>query len=182
MRGCVSGMTFGRQAGAGAACGQLGAYFGLSRNVRSCGAARSSAEIPVMRRSRSAPGHGSAPVRAAISATVSPWPRLKKMGSVMPLNRGPAGRIRISPRHRSGTAAPGRRVPCSAGTNNRIGADRMASPRSIPRRPRSEHAWRCRRDRAGSSRADPEMTSPVAGTSSGPHNSTASPRRQTPQA
>src|SRR5215471_13694398 len=38
-----------------------------------------------MRRSRSAPGRGVAPVRAAISRTLSPRPRLKKKGSVMPV-------------------------------------------------------------------------------------------------
>src|SRR5260370_37996689 len=38
-----------------------------------------------MRRSRSAPGLGLAPVRAAISRTLSPLPRLKKKGSVMPM-------------------------------------------------------------------------------------------------
>src|SRR5258708_27559951 len=38
-----------------------------------------------MRRSRSAPGLGFAPVRAAISRTLSPLPRLKKKGSVMPM-------------------------------------------------------------------------------------------------
>src|SRR5262249_59153592 len=38
-----------------------------------------------MRRSRSARGRGVAPVRATISRTLSPRPRLKKKGSVMPV-------------------------------------------------------------------------------------------------
>src|SRR5262249_21201872 len=38
-----------------------------------------------MRRSRSAPGRGLAPMRAAISRTLRPRPRLKKKGSVMPV-------------------------------------------------------------------------------------------------
>src|SRR5262249_61350321 len=38
-----------------------------------------------MRRSRSAPDRGLAPVRVAISRTLSPRPRLKKKGSVMPV-------------------------------------------------------------------------------------------------
>src|SRR5262249_17238836 len=38
-----------------------------------------------MGRSRSLPGRGAAPVRAAISRTLSPRPRLKKKGSVMPV-------------------------------------------------------------------------------------------------
>ena len=41
--------------------------------------------MPVMRRSRSAPGPGLALVRAAISRTLSPLPRLKKKGWLMPL-------------------------------------------------------------------------------------------------
>ena len=41
--------------------------------------------MPVMRRSKSAPGLGLALVRAAISRTLSRLPRLKKKGSLMPL-------------------------------------------------------------------------------------------------
>src|SRR5436305_15226907 len=39
----------------------------------------------MMRRSRSAPGRGLASMRAAISRTLRPRPRLKKKGSVMPV-------------------------------------------------------------------------------------------------
>src|SRR5260370_24974793 len=62
-----------------------GAYFALSRNARSLGPAWSSAAMPVMRRSRSTPGLGLAPARPAISRTLSPFPRVKKKGSFMPV-------------------------------------------------------------------------------------------------
>jgi len=155
MRGCVPRMTFGRQTGARPACRQLGCVFRLvekceivrGRTVKRRNSCDAAVEIGARPRLRTGEGsdlsHG------------EPVAPPEKNGLGHALNRGPAGRIRISPRHRSGTAAPGRRVPCSAGRNNRIGADQMASPRSIPRRPRSEHAWRCRRDRAGSSREIP---------------------------
>src|SRR5262245_28029881 len=59
-------------------------YFGLSRNERSLGQARSSGAIPLMRRSRSAPSRASPPTRAAISRSESPLLRLKKKGALMP--------------------------------------------------------------------------------------------------
>src|SRR5258708_12789070 len=41
--------------------------------------------MPVMRRSRSTPGLGLAPARPASSRTLSPFPRVKKKGSFMPV-------------------------------------------------------------------------------------------------
>src|SRR5436190_1146097 len=60
-----------------------------------------------MRRSRSAPGRGSAPASAAISRTVKPGLGLKKYGALMqlltvaPLTINPWRRRRISERSRS---------------------------------------------------------------------------------
>src|SRR5262249_6450268 len=45
-----------------------------------------------MRRSRSAPGFALAPVRAAISRKLSPLPRLKKKGSLIPVLAAPQAR------------------------------------------------------------------------------------------
>src|SRR6185369_3594672 len=59
-------------------------YFGLSRNERSSGPARSSGAIPLMRRSRSAPSRASPLTRDAISRSESPPLRLKKKGALMP--------------------------------------------------------------------------------------------------
>ena len=56
--------------------------FGFGTKVRSPAPAWSTGAMPVTRRARSAPSHGSAPVNAAISATLKPAALAKKLNSV----------------------------------------------------------------------------------------------------
>src|SRR5262249_37090785 len=69
---------------------------GLSRKVRSHGAARSSGATLVIRRPRSACGWGSAPVRAAIPPTVRA-DAVKNTGPLMPPGSPPTRRTPAGP-------------------------------------------------------------------------------------